>query len=207
MDGKAMEALAKRFPGWEFVVATPSGWRISATDDRAATQASELVGQLRALNPEGDLEIRIHGSQPIIDLLERKAKKYRRMYTSGCFDVFHFGHLNILEQSKALCEYLIVGVSTDELIEKEKGRRPVIPYEERARVLEAISYVDQVIPQVDKDKQKVVDAYRIDAISVGDDWKGRYPKVSCQMEYFPYTKSISSTILKDTLNLTLHPKA
>ena len=93
MDGKAMEALAKRFPGWEFVVATPSGWRISATDDRAATQASELVGQLRALNPEGDLEIRIHGSRPIIDLLERKAKKYRRMYTSGCFDVFHFGLL------------------------------------------------------------------------------------------------------------------
>ena len=117
------------------------------------------------------------------------------------------GHLNILERSKALCEYLIVGVSTDELIEKEKGRRPVIPYEERARVLEAISFVDQVIPQVDKDKQKVVDTYRIDAISVGDDWKGRYPKVSCQMEYFPYTKSISSTILKDTLNLTLHPKA
>jgi glycerol-3-phosphate cytidylyltransferase len=123
------------------------------------------------------------------------------MYTSGSFDIFHYGHLNILKKSKELCDYLIVGVSTDELIEKEKGKRPVIPFQERMNVVKAISYVDEVIPQVDKNKQRIVDEYNIDAISVGDDWKGRYPKTSCPVEYFAYTANISSTILKDTLQL------
>ncbi|MBT8259775.1 MAG: adenylyltransferase/cytidyltransferase family protein [Bacteroidia bacterium] len=123
------------------------------------------------------------------------------MYTSGCFDIFHYGHLNILKRSKEICDYLIVGVSTDELIEKEKGMRPVIPYKERLNVVKAIKYVDEVIPQIDKNKQRVVDEYKIDAISVGDDWKGRFPKTTCHVEYFPYTASVSSTILKDTLKL------
>jgi glycerol-3-phosphate cytidylyltransferase-like family protein len=98
--------------------------------------------------------------------------------------------------------FLIVGVSTDELIEKEKGNRPVIPFEERLRVIESISYVDKVIPQVDKNKQRIVDLHNIDAISVGDDWKGRFPKTTCPVEYLPYTKSVSSTILKNTLKLS-----
>jgi glycerol-3-phosphate cytidylyltransferase len=130
-----------------------------------------------------------------------KEKKYGRMYTSGCFDLFHYGHLNILQRSKELCDYLIVGVSTDELILETKGTKPVIPYEERAKIISSIKYVDEVIPQKDKDKQKVVDEYNIDAISVGDDWKGKYPSVTCEMEYFSYTASVSSTILKDTLKL------
>lgn len=128
-------------------------------------------------------------------------KKHPKMYTSGCFDVFHYGHLNILEKSKELCDYLIVGVSTDELILKEKGKVPTIPFEERIRIVKAIKSVDEVIPQIDKNKQKIVDTYNIDAISVGDDWKGRFPKTSCIVEYLPYTKSVSSTILKDTLQL------
>ena len=128
-------------------------------------------------------------------------KKYRRMYTSGCFDIFHYGHLNILKKTKELCDYLIVGVSTDELIEKEKGRLPVIPFHERINVVKAIKYVDEVIPQVDKNKQKVVEEYQIDAISVGDDWKGRFPATSCPVEYFAYTENVSSTILKQTLKL------
>lgn len=128
-------------------------------------------------------------------------KKYGRIYTSGCYDLFHFGHLNILKQSKELCDYLIVGVSTDELILKTKGKKPVIPYEERAKIISSIKYVDEVIPQEDKDKQKVVDLHKIDAISVGDDWKGKYPPVTCEMVYFSYTESVSSTILKDTLKL------
>ncbi|PKQ64534.1 glycerol-3-phosphate cytidylyltransferase [Labilibaculum filiforme] len=123
------------------------------------------------------------------------------MYTSGCFDLFHYGHLNILQKSKELCDYLIVGVSTDELILKTKGQKPVIPYEERAKIISSIKYVDEVIPQNDKDKQKVVDEHSIDAISVGDDWRGKYPPVTCEMEYFSYTESVSSTILKDTLKL------
>ncbi|WP_218972989.1 adenylyltransferase/cytidyltransferase family protein [Labilibaculum manganireducens] len=128
-------------------------------------------------------------------------KKYKRIYTSGCFDLFHYGHLNILENSKKLCEHLIVGVSTDELIFKSKGKKPVIPYAERAKIISSIRFVDEVIPQGDKNKQKVVDEHHIDAISVGDDWKGKYPSVSCEMVYFPYTPSVSSTILKDTLKL------
>ena len=129
-------------------------------------------------------------------------KKYRRMYTSGCFDIFHQGHLNILKNTKALCDYLIVGVSTDELIIKSKGRPPIIPFEERISILEANRYVDEVIPQIDKDKQKVVDEYQIDAISVGSDWKGKYPEVSCEMVYFDYTPNVSSTVLKQKLNIT-----
>ena len=125
--------------------------------------------------------------------------KYERMYTTGCFDIFHYGHLNILKRSKEMCNTLIVGVSTDELIFKEKGRYPLIPFKERIKVIESIKYVDLVIPQIDKNKQKVVDEYKIDAISVGSDWKGRYPKTSCPVEYFPYTKNISSSVLKEKI--------
>ena len=126
-------------------------------------------------------------------------KKYNRMYTSGCFDIFHQGHLNILKKTKQLCDYLIVGVSTDELIVESKGRPPLIPFEERISILESNRYVDEVIPQVDKNKQKIVDEYSIDAISVGSDWKGKYPSVTCEMEYFDYTPNVSSTVLKRKL--------
>ncbi len=124
------------------------------------------------------------------------------MFTSGCFDIFHQGHLNILKSTKALCDYLVVGVSTDELILKSKGRLPLIPFEERVSILEANKYVDEVIPQVDKNKQTIVDQYNIDAISVGSDWFGKYPKVTCEMEYFDYTPNVSSTVLKQKLNIT-----
>ncbi len=126
-------------------------------------------------------------------------KKYKRMYTSGCFDIFHQGHLNILKKTKELCDYLIVGVSTDELIEQSKGRPPLIPFEERISILESNRFVDEVIPQIDKNKQKVVDEYNIDAISVGSDWKGKYPSVTCEMVYFDYTPNVSSTVLKRKL--------
>lgn len=128
-------------------------------------------------------------------------KKYGRLYTSGCFDIFHHGHLNIIQKSKALCDHLIVGVSTDELIVREKGKPPVIPFEERVAMVKSISGVDEVIAQVDKNKQRIVDENGIDAISVGSDWKGRYPKVSCDMEYFDYTPSVSSTLIKQRLDL------
>ncbi|MDO6639521.1 adenylyltransferase/cytidyltransferase family protein [Shewanella sp. 5_MG-2023] len=130
------------------------------------------------------------------------AKKYRRMYTSGCFDIFHQGHLNILKKTKELCDYLVVGVSTDEVIINSKGRPPIIPFEERISILEANRYVDEVIPQIDKNKQSIVDQYNIDAISVGSDWKGKYPPVSCDMVYFDYTPNVSSTVLKQKLNIT-----
>jgi len=127
-------------------------------------------------------------------------KKYKIMYTTGCFDIFHYGHLNILSKSKDLCQKLIVGVSTDELILKEKGKLPVIPFLERVKIVESIKYVDMVVPQTNKNKQEAIDKYNIDAISVGDDWKGRYPKTSCPVEYFTYTPNVSSTILKGLLS-------
>jgi glycerol-3-phosphate cytidylyltransferase len=130
------------------------------------------------------------------------AKKYHRMYTSGCFDIFHQGHLNILKKTKELCDYLIVGVSTDDVILHSKGRPPIIPFDERITILESNRYVDEVIPQIDKNKQKVVDEYNIDAISVGSDWKGKYPSVSCDMVYFDYTPNVSSTVLKQKLGIT-----
>ena len=135
------------------------------------------------------------------EILDTGNKKYQRMYTSGCFDIFHQGHLNILKKSKALCDYLIVGVSTDDLILKSKGHLPLIPFEERVSILESNKYVDEVIPQVNKDKQAIVDQYGIDAISVGSDWLGKYPVVTCKMEYFDYTPNVSSTILKKKLNI------
>ena len=127
-------------------------------------------------------------------------KKYKIMYTTGCFDIFHYGHLNILSKSKDLCQKLIVGVSTDELILKEKGKLPVIPFLERVKIVESIKYVDMVVSQTNKNKQEAIDKYNIDAISVGDDWKGRYPKTSCPVEYFTYTPNVSSTILKGLLS-------
>ncbi len=153
---------------------------------------------LDSLSPNETLHVQKDGS---IEVKSKEDKKYHTVYTTGCYDLLHYGHLNIFEKSKAVCDYLIVGVSTDELIIKEKGRKPVIPFEERVKMLEAIKYVDLVIPQIDKEKQKIVDSYRIDAISVGDDWRGKYPKVSCDMIYIPYTKAVSSTILKDALKL------
>jgi len=123
--------------------------------------------------------------------------KYNLVYTTGVFDVFHYGHLNILKKSKELGRYLIVGVSTDELVLEEKSKKPIIPFEERCKILESIQYVDQVIPQVDKNKQKVVDEYQIDVITVGDDWRGKYPHVTCHLEYIPYTPLISSSKIRD----------
>ena len=73
-------------------------------------------------------------------------------YTTGVYDMFHIGHLNILRRARELCDYLIVGVSTDELVQREKGKTPVIPYEERIAIVRAIEYVDEAVPQTSKDK-------------------------------------------------------
>lgn len=126
-------------------------------------------------------------------------KKFPVIYTSGSFDIFHKGHLNILKKAKEIANYLIVGVSTDELIKEVKGRYPVFPLKERMMIVEAIKYVDKVIIQRDLDKQKVIDRFRVNAIVVGSDWKDKYPSVSCEMVYFPYTKGVSSSSIKERL--------
>ena len=136
-------------------------------------------------------------------------KKYKVGYTAGVYDMFHIGHLNLIKKAKEQCEYLIVAVSTDELVQKEKNKTPIIPFEERVQIIEALKYVDKVVPQVDKNKFGAWEKYKFDAMFVGDDWKGKpifkeaeekLAKVGAEVVYFPYTGHISSTILRDKIN-------
>jgi glycerol-3-phosphate cytidylyltransferase len=97
--------------------------------------------------------------------------KYKVGYTTGVFDVFHVGHLNILERAKEQCDYLIVGVSTDELVQSYKHKTPVIPFEDRMRIVAAIRVVDRVVPQVNMDKREAWESLHYDVMFHGDDWK------------------------------------
>ncbi|WP_308991246.1 adenylyltransferase/cytidyltransferase family protein [Mariniflexile litorale] len=198
-----IDSLNDKFQNWRIVfVKSKEQIIINGSQD---ANLDELFSLLKKISADCHFNVTIdlnNNSEISAAIACKKTKaKYNRMYTSGCFDIFHYGHLNILERSKELCDYLVVGVSTDELIEKEKGKRPIIPFEERVKIVKAIKFVDEVIPQIDKNKQRVVDEYHIDAISVGDDWRGRFPKTSCPVEYFSYTENVSSTILKDILKL------
>ena len=92
-------------------------------------------------------------------------------YTAGVFDLFHIGHLNILRRAKEQCDYLIVGVTVDELV-SYKGKRAFIPYDERAAIVGAIRYVDKVVPQTTMNKMKAWEQYHFNRMFVGDDWKG-----------------------------------
>ena len=136
-------------------------------------------------------------------------KKYKIGYTTGVYDMFHVGHLNILRRAKELCEYLIVGVSTDELVQAYKHKTPIIPFEERKAIIEAIRYVDRVVPQNNMDKLSAVKEIDADAVFVGSDWKGtdawnQYEKefaaVGCEVVYLDHTDGISSTILRERMN-------
>lgn len=135
-------------------------------------------------------------------------KKYKVGYTAGVYDMFHIGHLNILKRAKENCDYLIVGVSTDELVQNYKNKKTIIPFEERAAIVEAIKYVDKVVPQVSMNKMQAWENYKFDAMFVGDDWKGTakwnkieedFKKVGVDIVYFPYTQGTSSTILREKL--------
>lgn len=135
-------------------------------------------------------------------------KKYRVGYTTGVFDMFHIGHLNILRRAKEQCDYLIVGVSTDELVQEYKNKTPIIPFEERAEIVQSIDCVDEVIVQENRDKFLAWKNLKFDVMFVGDDWKGKplfmeveaeFKKVGVDVVYFPYTRDISSTILRQKL--------
>lgn len=129
-------------------------------------------------------------------------------YTTGVFDMFHIGHLNILRKAKENCDYLIVGVSTDELVEEYKNKTPIIPFEERKQILEAVRYVDEVVPQTNRDKIQAYEKYKFDIMFVGDDWKGNklfneveeyLNKKGACVQYFPYTQGTSSTKLREVI--------
>lgn len=127
-------------------------------------------------------------------------------YTTGVFDMFHIGHLNILKKAKEQCDYLIVGVSTDELVLSYKNKLPIIPYAERSAIVNAIKYVDKVVPQENRDKIAAFREIGFNKMFVGDDWKGKplfveveeyLCKHGAEVVYFPYTKGTSSTILRE----------
>ncbi|MFG6149945.1 adenylyltransferase/cytidyltransferase family protein [Halobacillus sp. B23F22_1] len=137
-------------------------------------------------------------------------KPYKIGYTTGVFDLFHVGHLNILRKAKEQCEYLIVGVSADELVQEYKNKQPVIPFEDRRDIVSGIRYVDQVIPQVNRDKIAAWEMLNFNVMFVGDDWKGdalfmevekEFHSVGVDIVYFPYTKGVSSTLVKEKIEL------
>lgn len=130
-------------------------------------------------------------------------------YTTGVYDMFHIGHLNILKRAKEQCDYLIVGVSTDELVQHDKNKTPIIPFAERCAIVEAIKYVDKVVPQTDKNKFGAWEKYHFNKMFVGSDWKGtpqwakfekEFTPVGVEIVYLDHTDGISSTILRDRLN-------
>jgi glycerol-3-phosphate cytidylyltransferase len=137
------------------------------------------------------------------ETIKPNGKKYKVAYTTGVYDLFHSGHLNIIKKTKAIAEKLIVGVSTDELVKKEKNKTPFIPFHERIEIVESLKYVDMAIPQFDKNKNPIIEKYNIDVITVGSDWRGKYPKVNCDIVYFDYTQTTSSTQLQKLISLKL----
>ena len=135
-------------------------------------------------------------------------KKYKIGYTTGVYDLFHIGHLNILRRAKEQCEYLIVGVSTDEIVEEYKGKRPVVPFNERIEIVKAIRYVDEVVPQTSMNKMEAWEKIHFDALFHGSDWKGSHMyddiekklrEVGVDMVFLPHTEGTSSTLLTDKL--------
>jgi glycerol-3-phosphate cytidylyltransferase len=136
-------------------------------------------------------------------------KLYKVGYTTGVFDMFHIGHLNILKRAKEQCETLIVGVSTDEVVEKYKGKTPIIRFEERIEIVSAIRYVDRVVPQISMDKLEAWNLLHYDVLFHGSDWKNsamyneiieQLKQVNVDVVFLPHTPGTSSTLLAETLN-------
>ena len=138
-------------------------------------------------------------------------KKYKIGYTCGVFDMFHVGHLNLLEKCKSMCDYLIVGVCNDDYVRNIKHKEPVYSEQDRVRILEALKVVDRaelVTIEETNDKILAIDKFHFDVLFSGDDWKGseRYQKTEEQfkkygafIEYFPYTLGISTTQIKEKI--------
>lgn len=129
-------------------------------------------------------------------------------YTTGVFDLFHIGHLNIIRRAKEKCDKLIVGVTTDELLQVYKNKSPIIPFEERMSIVKSIKYVDEVVPQEDMDKMSHWEKLKFNVVFVGDDWQNTdkwnkiesdFNDVGVAVVYFPYTKGTSSTLINDIL--------
>jgi glycerol-3-phosphate cytidylyltransferase len=128
-------------------------------------------------------------------------------YTTGVFDLFHVGHVNILRRAKLLCDRLIVGVTVDDLV-AYKAKKAVIPFSERIEIVGACRYVDVAVPQDSLDKLDAYQRYKFNILFVGDDWyktekweelDSQFDKLGVKIVYFPYTNSTSSTLINETL--------
>ena len=129
-------------------------------------------------------------------------------YTTGVFDMFHVGHLNLLARAREQCDRLIVGVSTDDVVLDYKGHAPIVPFAERVAIVKAIRYVDEVVPQTSMDKFAAWEKLRFNRLFHGNDWKGsamyneveaKLKAVGVEVVYFPYTQGTSSTLLAERL--------
>jgi len=129
-------------------------------------------------------------------------------YTTGVYDMFHIGHLHLLKKAKNRCDFLIVGVSTDELVKSYKNKTPIIPFEHRLEIIASLKFVDDVVAVTHRDKKQAFLDVGYDVLFVGDDWKDTdifndlelfLNKNDARIEYFPYTKEVSSTKFKKIL--------
>ena len=139
-------------------------------------------------------------------------KKFNRGFIQGTFDMFHIGHLNLIKRAKEQCEYLIVGVNTDKLVQEYKNKTPIIKQDERIAIVQELKSVDEAVLMKDRDKLKAAKELNFDVIFMGDDWKGtdfynkaqeELKKIGVDIVYFPYTKGTSSTILRQVLEKRL----
>jgi len=128
-------------------------------------------------------------------------------YTSGVYDLFHIGHLNLLKNAKGMCDRLIVGVTTDDL-SLYKGKKPLIPFEDRIEIVRSIKYVDAAVPQETMDKAEMCKKIKASLLFVGDDWystpkwdeiEQELKELGIKVIYFPYTKGVSSTVISNAL--------
>jgi len=140
--------------------------------------------------------------------MEDFMKKYKLGYTSGVYDLFHIGHLNILSKAKEQCEYLIVAVSTDELVVEYKKKKPIIPFDERIAIVSAIKFADEVVAQESLSKVEAWHKYNYNALFGGSDWAKNDTIIEAEQQLkpkgvdivlFPYTQSTSSTLLSEVL--------
>lgn len=136
-------------------------------------------------------------------------KKYNIGYTTGVYDMFHIGHLNILKRAKEQCETLVVGVSTDELVESYKHKKPIIPFEERIEIIKAIKFVDIVVPQISMNKIEAWKKIHFNALFHGSDWKNSemynkiisdFAELNVDIVFLQHTEGVSSTLLVDVLH-------
>lgn len=136
-------------------------------------------------------------------------KKYKVGYTTGVFDMFHIGHLNIIKKAKEQCDYLIVGVSTDEVVKSYKNKTPIIPFEERIAIIQELKCVDKAVPQTSMNKMDAWENLHFDALFHGSDWKGsdmynkmieEFSAVGVDVVFLPHTEGVSSTLLSEVLH-------